>query len=200
MWTVVIQAGGLSSRMGKNKALVEFRGQPMIARVMDRIKDLGEELLIVVADKEGFGSLDARIEQDLISGLGPLGGLYTALYYAQNPYVLAVACDMPFLSRTLLHQEQDLLISGGYDVVVPSLSNGLEPLHAVYRREICLGEIGRAIRSGEKKLISWFSKVRVRRFEEYEIRHVDKHLRSFWNINTREDLETAEKLDQEMEI
>lgn len=194
MWTVVVQAGGASRRMGRNKALIPFGGQPLIARVVERVEKLADELFVIADGGDDYNFLGVPIVEDLVHGYGPLGGVNTAFYYAKNLYVLIVACDMPFLNADLLRWQQNLLISENYDVVVPSLEKGLEPLHAVYRRENCLLPARRAMEAGEKRAVSWFAGVAVREISEEEVRQVDKRMLSFWNINTETDLELAKQL------
>ncbi len=81
------------------------------------------------------------------------------------------------------------------DVVVPSSEEGLEPLHAIYRRNTCLPVVENAIHSGEQRLISWFPVVKVRILSKDETRPFDPSGLSFMNINTPEELAQAEKLD-----
>jgi molybdopterin-guanine dinucleotide biosynthesis protein A len=95
--SVVVQAGGQSRRMGSNKALMVFQGQPLIERVVQRVAPISAETLLTANSAELFAFLNKRIEQDILPGLGALGGLYTALQGVQTPYAAVVACDMPFI-------------------------------------------------------------------------------------------------------
>jgi molybdopterin-guanine dinucleotide biosynthesis protein A len=131
----------------------------------------------------------------LLPERGPLGGLFTALSATTNEAVALVACDMPFVSAELLIYELDILVADNMDVVVPSSEKGLEPLHAIYRRNTSLPVVRRAINSGEQRLISWFPDVKVRILSRDETRHFDPRGLSFLNINTPEELALAEKLN-----
>ncbi len=194
MLTVVIQAGGESRRMGSNKALLPFLGQPLIARVLARVRPLADEILITTNQREGFEFLDLPLVADVLPGSGALGGLYTALFAASQPLVAVVACDMPFVSPGLLAYQRDLLVAEEADVVLPSTDQGMEPLHALYRRESCLPAVEAALRQGERRMISWFRNVRVRTLMPTEITAIDPASRAFININTPEELIQAEAL------
>ena len=99
-----------------------------------------------------YAFLDIPIQPDLQPGHGALGGLYTALSAAKYPFVAAVACDMPFASRSLFEYELDFIIKTEADVVIPTTPEGLEPLHAVYRRETCLPVIQAALQARKFKI------------------------------------------------
>jgi molybdenum cofactor guanylyltransferase len=197
--TVVIQAGGQSSRMGQNKALMPFLGRPLIERMFNRLAPLAQEILVVTNDPTGLEFLGLPLLPDLVPGKGVLGGLYTAVEAARQPRVAVVACDMPFASPALFSEQLRILDGEGVDVVIPTsggsaASLGLEPLHAVYRRDTCLPAIRAAIEADRRKLISWFDDVRVRVMEIDEVRHFDPDLRAFLNVNTPEEFAHAESM------
>jgi molybdopterin-guanine dinucleotide biosynthesis protein A len=123
-----------------------------------------------------------------------LSGLYTSLFASQHPFVAPVACDMPFINPVLLQTEMDLLNTSGADIVIPESANGLEPLHAVYRREVCLPIVYEAIIHEQRRLIGWFEKVNVRIMTLNEVAVYDLDHRAFINVNTPEDFASAESL------
>jgi molybdopterin-guanine dinucleotide biosynthesis protein A len=194
MLTVVVQAGGESRRMGRNKALIPFLGRSLIERVIERVKPLAEELLVTTNQPEDFEFLGCPLISDVLPGKGALGGLYTALYAAGSPIVVVVACDMPFVSPVLLRAEIDLLNDLNADVVIPSSQEGLEPFHSVYRRETCLPQIRTAIDADQKRIISWFQAVHVRVMTAEEVGNYDPVHQAFLNINTMEELVQAEQI------
>ncbi|RPJ50548.1 MAG: molybdenum cofactor guanylyltransferase [Chloroflexi bacterium] len=194
MFTIVIQAGGQSIRMGQNKALMPFLGQPIIARLAGRLRNVADELLVTTNQPENFRFLGLPLFLDLKPGLGALGGLYTALSAARAPFTAVVACDMPFIEPKLLAAQRDLLRTESVDVVIPRSTLGLEPLHAVYRRETCLPVVGAALESGERRMVGWLSAVRVRVMEPDEMAVYDPDHRSFVNVNTPEEFHHAEAL------
>lgn len=177
--------------MGQDKALLPFLGRPLIQRVLERVAQLADEVLVTTNNPEAYRFLGLPLLADYLPGRGALGGLYTALRAASHSQVAVIACDMPFINADLLQTELDLLYTSGSDLVIPQLEGGLEPFHAVYQKERCLPEIEWALAADKWRVDSWFSRVRVYQMLEDAIRKVDPELRSFWNINTPEELEQA---------
>jgi molybdopterin-guanine dinucleotide biosynthesis protein A len=194
MLTIAIQAGGQSSRMGQDKALMPFLGRPLIARLAERLSGLADELLVTTNRPAEFSFLGLPLFPDLLPGMGALGGLYTALSAARQDLVAVVACDMPFVLPDLLRAQRDLLLREEADVIVPRSAEGLEPLHAIYRREACLPAVRAALEMGERRMVAWFPAVRVRVMELPEVAAIDPDLRSFINLNRPEDFRQAEEL------
>ena len=194
MLTLVIQAGGESRRMGSDKGLLPFLGKPLIRRVIERLSPMADEVLVTTNNPDAYRFLDLPLYADLLPGYGALGGLLTALSAAGKPLVAVVACDMPFASAALLATLAGRLESSGGDVAIPSSAEGLEPLHAVYRRETCLPQVRLALEGGELKLISWFPQVRVEVVPFEQVAAVDPNPHLFMNLNTPADLKRAESI------
>ncbi len=194
--SLVIQAGGNSRRMGEDKALKLFLGRPLIQRVVERLAPIANEILVTTNHPDDYAFLNLRLIPDLIPDRGTLGGLYTAIASASYPIVAVVACDMPFASATLFEGAIDLLVREEADVVIPKSTEGLEPLHAVYRRTTCLPVIRAAITANQLKVIDWFPSVRVRELSLNEVAAADPSGLVFRNINTPEDFTIAERLAQ----
>jgi molybdopterin-guanine dinucleotide biosynthesis protein A len=194
MLTIAIQAGGQSIRMGQDKALMPFLGRPLVTRIVERLEELADELLVTTNQPEDYAFLGLPLFSDLLPGTGALGGLYTALSAARHPLVGVIACDMPFILPDLLRAQCDLLVYEGRDVVVPRTPEGLEPLHSIYRRETCLPAVQKALDAGERKMIAWFTAVNVRVMEPPEVAAIDPGFRSFININRPEEFREAEEL------
>lgn len=194
MISVIVQAGGESSRMGQNKALVPFLGDLLIRRVLRRVSMLGDEVIITSNQTAGFESLPTPLVADVYSGVGALCGLYTALCAAFFPVVVVVACDMPFVNAALLKKQIKILLEEGVDAVVPRSEGGFEPFHAVYQRDPCLKAVKAALEDGQKRMISWFPAVRVREVTLAEIRDSDPLGRSFYNVNTPSEVQQAEAI------
>jgi len=194
MLTICVQAGGESRRMGRDKALMPFLERPLIQRVIDRLSPIADEVIVTTNNPDSYRFLGIPLFPDLKPGHGALGGLYTALSVATHPVVAVVACDMPFTSAALLESGSKLLIGEGVDVVIPDSGNGLEPLHAVYRRETCLPVIEAALDAEQWRLIAWFPKVKVRILQPNEVQAYDTSGLTFWNLNTPEEFAEAERL------
>lgn len=199
MLTVAIQAGGESSRMGHDKGLVPFLGEPLIKRVLERIAPLADEILVTTNAPAEYRFLSLPLFSDIFPGRGALGGLYTALEAARQPLVAVVACDMPFANLDLLALARDRLVENNLDAVIPRTPYGMEPFHAVYRRKTCLPAVNSALEAGKWRLISWLADVQVATIEPQEIHQYDPAGLAFLNLNTPEDLRAAERLAEEMD-
>jgi len=189
--TGIVLAGGKSSRMGHNKALIEFQGKRLIEATVDCLKTLFPEVLIIANDPPLYSYLGVKVVPDLIPDSGSLGGIYTGLSTASHPTCFFVACDMPFLNAdliTLLIREAE-----DWDVVIPRVRGELQPLHAIYAKS-CLPLIKESIDSGVLKITRFFQKARVKIIEESTLRAVDPHLLGFVNVNTPPELVQAEAI------
>ncbi len=191
MLSIAIQAGGQSRRMGRDKALVPLGGRPLIEHVLRQVEQLGDEVLITTNRPQDLAYLGVRLVSDEEPGAGALQGLATALAHARGERVLVVGCDMPFLQRPLL--EHLIALSGPHQVVVPRRAGEYEPLLAVYARDT-LPAIRRALRAGQRRVISFFPHVRVRAVMDDELAALDPTGLSFFNVNTPADLREAEAI------
>jgi molybdopterin-guanine dinucleotide biosynthesis protein A len=196
MLSIVIQAGGQSSRMGEDKALKLFLGKPLIQRVVERVSPIADELIVTTNRPTDYAFLNQRLVPDLKPGRGALGGLYTAIASASHEVVAVVACDMPFASTRLIESAHRLLVKEEADVVIAKTDEGYEPFHALYRRETCLPIIEAAILEDKWKVTSWFSEVKLRKLTPDELKAFDPSGLCFWNVNTPEEFANAEKLAQ----
>lgn len=187
-----VLVGGNSRRMEADKALLAVGGRPLIQRVVEALREMTDELLLVGVDAERYAWLGGRAVDDLVSGGGPLAGVYTALSVARHFHCLVVACDMPFLNTDLLRYMLQQAI--GWDAVVPRLRGWwLEPLHAVYARA-CLKPAERILENGTRGILDLFPLVRTRYLETHEVALFDPGGLSFVNLNTPADLALAQKL------
>jgi len=186
--------------MGTSKALVSFCGLPLICRGLKRLGEAADELIITSNDQKSLDFLcdsvkfdnKLKLYSDVYNVRGALNGLYSALYYASNPYVGVVACDMIFPSAPLLLAERDALEENGADIAVPVTSHGYEPFHAVYRRSTCLPVVQAALLDGSTRANSWFEKVKVCEFNQRMILDADQRGGAFVNVNTPEELSAME--------
>ena len=197
MLTVCIQAGGVSSRMGEDKALKTFLGRPLIQRVVERLSPIADEIIVTTNRPDDYSFLNLRLISDLKPGRGALGGLYTAIASATHPIVAVVACDMPFASTSLIETMGRLLVEHEADVVIAKSEEGYEPFHAVYRRETCLPAIESAIEADQWKVITWFPQVKARVLTLDELKTFDPQGLAFWNVNTPEEFAKAEEIAQD---
>lgn len=185
--TGIILSGGKSLRMGQNKAFIEIEGVPIINRISTLFKELFKEVIIVTNDTELFKNLDFKIYADILPDKGALGGLYTGIYFSEFNYSFCVACDMPFINKSLVQYLARKI--EGEDVIVPRTKDGLQPLHALYSKN-CLPKIKVVIDQGKYKIMDFYSMVKVRIVEEDEFISIDPSKGSFINVNTPDELIT----------
>ncbi|MFB3816548.1 MAG: molybdenum cofactor guanylyltransferase [Candidatus Methylomirabilales bacterium] len=189
--TGAVLAGGRSTRMGTNKALLAFEGVRLIDRLVGTLRPLFEEVLIVANDPAPYADLGVPVVPDRIPEKGSLGGIYTAVYHGRAPHTFCIACDMPFPSPAVIGHLRDA--APGYDLVVPRTTDGYQPLHAVYGKA-CLAHMEAMLRANRLKIDRLFPLVRVRTVGEDELRPLDPGLRCFVNVNTQEELAAANRL------
>ncbi len=179
--------------MGRNKALMPFLGRPLIEHIIDQFQPIASELIINTNDAGPFEYLGLRLVADVVKDIGALGGLYTAMVTAENDMVALIACDMPFASAQLSMEQVKIMTREAVDVVIPETDEGLEPFHALYRRTACLQPIENMIAMGNRRMISWFSSVNVRKMHMDEIVMAAGERPIFMNVNTPEEFSCAEE-------
>ncbi len=194
--TSIVLAGGLSSRLGREKLAEVISGKSLIERAISSLSSLSREIFIVISQKQARSSLSytypgAKTVVDLYPGKGSLIGIYTGLVHSSNFLNLVVACDMPFLNLNLLRYMVD--ISPGFDVVIPKEDDQTEPLHAVYSKN-CAGPMKNLIERADLKITGFLDSVKVRYVEKEELDRFDPQRLSFFNINTESDLKKARML------
>ena len=190
--TGIVLAGGLSRRLGRDKALEPFQGQPLISRTIECLDVLTSETVVVVNNEARGEGLplpkNAKTAVDIYANSGSLGGIFTGLTASTNTWGLVVACDMPFLNADLMKCMLDM--RRGYDAIVPLPDGYPEPTHALYSKT-CLPQIERRLKAGQLKIAGFFEDVRVRYVGSDEIDRFDSERLSFFNVNTPEDLSRA---------
>jgi len=181
MMTAVILAGGKSARFGHDKALLEIGGQTLLQRTVSTMRLVTADVIVLGPPERAQQAAGVEVLQDAMPGIGPLGGILTALQARPGGAIFAVAVDMPFLSAPLL----SLLIEAAADVdiVLPVVDGRGQQLHAVYGPG-CLPFVRAQIAAGDYKIDRFFGKVRVKRIHEAVLRTIDPHLDAFRNVNT----------------
>jgi molybdopterin-guanine dinucleotide biosynthesis protein A len=191
--TGVILAGGMNTRFsGQCKAFLSVGGKRIIDHLYSIFNALFEDILLVTNDPHKYLEWDINIVTDLFPVRSSLTGIHAGLFYTLNPFAFFAACDTPFLKRELV----ETIISSiepSVDVVIPETPAGLEPLCAVYSKE-CLKPVEQHIIQNKFKIQQLFQKRRVKKIPEKILREKDPDLMSFFNINTPEDLDKANKM------
>lgn len=170
----------------------------MIEYILRQVKVLGAETFIVANDLEAYKRFDVPVHPDIEQGIGALGGIYSALSYAANNFVLVLACDMPFVNQPLYKHEMDLIPN--YDAVVPILkADRCEPFRSVYAKS-CLEAIKAAIDAGERRATGFLPIANTRFIKKDEVEKFDPTLISFFNINSPADFSRAEIIAQKFSL
>lgn len=175
-----VLAGGRSSRMGVDKALLDLDGEPLVVRVArEAAKVCGSVSL--VGNPGLYGGFGLPVIPDRFSGLGPLAGIEAALAATGADWNLMLACDMPALETPIL---ESLFLAGG-DVALPAYPDGtVEPLCAVYHRR-CHPAIRSALEAGIRRITDALATLGP----GFAIRYVPvTRSEPFANLNTPEDL------------
>jgi len=186
--TGLILAGGHSRRMGRDKATLEFEGEPLLARVARLLASACDEIMVASGDGKRLAAFGLTQVRDAVPDAGPLGGLVAGLEHASHPLVAAVAVDMPFASAPLLRALADERDTE--DAVVPVSDRRPQPLHAVYARESA-EPLRRCLADGTFALKDALTALRVRFVEEAHWRESDPSGRFARNLNVPEDLGNA---------
>ena len=192
--TLFIQAGGESRRMGGDKALKHFLGEPLIQRLVKRLKPLGQEIAIIARQPADYAFLNLPTYTDVRPGAGALGGLLTAMSVAETQFVAVVACDLPFVNPELLLYQWCLIQERGIDAVIPLHGDQLQPFHAIYRIKTCLPAVRDAIEKRTQKMLAWLDEVVTYRISTAEMRTFDSFVMTFLDLDTPEDFRFAEKV------
>src|SRR6266404_1572939 len=191
-----VLAGGGSTRFGRDKALVEVDGKPMLARMIELLRGAAKEGK-VVAVRGRYEAFGVEIVEDRWPGEGPLGGIITALEVtAKSPakceWNLIVSCDMPFLTREWLTFLCERAAKSEARVVLPHSAHGPEPLCACYRTDAA-ETLRAAFERGIRKVTDGVALLRSEVLDEAEWKRFDSAGRLFWNMNTQADFEEASR-------
>ncbi|HWR45519.1 molybdenum cofactor guanylyltransferase [Sporomusa sp.] len=181
----IVLAGGRSTRMGRDKSLLVLSNETLIERVIRKMQNVTDEIIIASNDTAKYNIPGITEVVDTYPGTGPLGGLHAGLLKMTYQHAFVVSCDMPLfsgqLASYLLEQR------AGYDVIAPYIGGYWEPLCAVYSRN-CIPAIQHCLEEGVRKIIKFYSQVRVRPISEQELIPIDGLEEVFFNLNTPEDL------------
>jgi len=188
--TGIILAGGKSSRMGQEKGLVRLGGKRLIDIAVQQLSSVCKEILIS-SNGDSFSDLGIPVIPDIKPGIGPMGGVYSALLKSQTELNLVLSVDLPFVNEGLLNYLIDS--SRDYQVAVPwSGQEHYEPLCACYHRSV-LPLMEEFIQKGNYKLPDLFRQVRLNAIPVHA-QLPFFHEALFMNINTKDDLYSAGKL------
>lgn len=191
-----IFAGGASSRMGRDKGLLEFGGVPLIFRTAHLLMPIAASVT-VVGTPDRYAALGLHAIADKVVGeegpsQGPLAGIASALRTTSKPWNLILACDLPYLTIDWLNWLLSRAIVSRAQIVVPRTSQGLEPLAAVYHHE-CAETIDAAIARGISRVADAVAELRSEPVHPSEWRGFDPDGLVLRNMNAPEDYDAAKE-------
>jgi molybdopterin-guanine dinucleotide biosynthesis protein A len=171
---------GRSSRMGRDKALLPFRGHSLAQCIAAAAVAQSAGTAMPVGSPELYSGIGFPVISDLFPGEGPLSGILTALRYSKAEWNLIAACEMPEIDAGLLTRLLDAARQFGADVLLPVTAEGRpQPLCSVYRGA-CLAPLESAFSAGTRKVTAALAAVRCARLSMEEVSQ-------FQNVNTPED-------------
>ena len=192
-----VQAGGSSTRFGRDKALVGFGGRTMLAQTTELLASVCGEVTIVAAEGKYPDAL-VPLLVDRWPGQGPLGGILTALQSSarrstESIWNLIVSCDMPFLTRGWLECLCQRAERSAAQVAVAESANGLEPLCACWKTT-SMPSVQTAFDSGVRKVTDAMKRLPMEVLDVSVWKRFDTKGRLFWNMNTPADYEKAKRI------
>lgn len=184
--------------MGENKAFIPLGNQPMIAHVLARLAQVGAaETVIITRSPSLYEDFDARVINDEGAGHGALNGIYSALCLCETPYIIVVGCDMPFIDPAWIQWIYD--IRADYDAVVPVFDGLPQSLHALYHRR-CVKSFAEQLTNKVYRMESALEHINTHFIPEDLCRARDSSGKTFFNINTPDDLKRAKAMVAESSL
>ncbi|MGG0718987.1 molybdenum cofactor guanylyltransferase [Robertmurraya massiliosenegalensis] len=191
--TGIILAGGKSSRMGTNKALLNIEGKMVIEHAVEELKSIVNNIIIVTNSFDEYSFLNLPMVKDEWKDMGPLAGIHAGLSFSKTEQNLIVACDMPFISATL----GDVLLKQleEYQAAIPEISGQLHPLFAAYRKEV-KDEAEKALEQKQLRIRGIFRNIHVKIMDETELNESGVAIddSDLFNMNHPEEYEQAKKM------
>jgi molybdopterin-guanine dinucleotide biosynthesis protein A len=205
MRSAVILAGGNSRRLGIEKSLLIFGDRPLLCWTAEKLSAVADEVVVVARNEEHAFRLEETVSEflggsvlftwDRLPGYGPVAGIAAGMARGRGRYAFATGCDLPFLSSQVVERLFQIAEDAGSSGAVPVQANGFfEPLHSVYKREDMQRACENAISRGERRIHAPLQDIGIRRVAVDLLRPLDCDLLTFFNLNTKEDLDKAKDL------
>jgi molybdenum cofactor guanylyltransferase len=188
--TGFVLAGGKSTRMGRDKAVLSLNGRTLLETALAAVRPVVNEVFIL-GPRQPYCTF-APVIADIFPGCGPLGGIHAALAQTKTEFNLMIAVDTPFLSAALLRYLAERALAARAVVTAPEINGYPQPLCAVYSRDF-LPIAEQALKAGAYKIVALFPSDRTLVVGEAELTQVAFTAEMFENLNTPEDLERARR-------
>jgi len=185
-----ILAGGASSRMGADKALLRLGGRTLVETVAGALSEITSSVR-VVSSRHGGELCGLAVVPDFYDDCGALGGLHSALTHGAATWVAVVSCDLPFVTGGLLRRLASF-VKEGVEAVVPVQADGrVQPLCALYERRPCLEIVERLLREGERRPRVLVAQARTRLADFALLADLPASQLFFQNLNSPDDYAQA---------
>jgi molybdopterin-guanine dinucleotide biosynthesis protein A len=190
----IILAGGKSSRMGTNKALLKIKEMPNVERILTALRPHFPHPILVTNDPDLYHFLGIQTVTDYFPGKGPLAGIHAGLAASPFEVNVSAACDMPFVSAELA---KDLIEKSlGYDAVIPVIGGKQQPLFAVYKKSL-MGVMEEKLQNDKLRMKDLLDEVNVLYVTEQELRVGERLEQIFFNMNHPHEYEEALQLAED---
>ena len=193
MKSIIVLCGGRSRRMGKDKGSLILNGKPMIIHVLDTVKDIVDEIVLVLRDQDQIDKYkpilkdeypSVKIVTDETKDQGPLIGILTGLLHINSEFAQILPCDSPFISKSFVLNMFEIAESKKFDAVVPIWDDRhIEPLHSIYKKDTVV-VIRDLIENKKRNVKSLIDSLNVKYVDAEEF---DESTMSFRNLNTIND-------------
>lgn len=188
LFSCIILAGGKSSRMGQDKAFLDFYGKSFIRVIAEKLSRKCNQLIISANKEEDIyrrelKGIDFDVVKDINPYDGPLNAVVSTLPLIKNEFVFIATCDTPFLNENLI--DFYLSVIDGFDAVIPVVDEKFQTLNTLYTQKAIL--IAKDIYKTKKSLLSWIENLNYLKLPENKIRLIDEKLLTYKSINTKED-------------
>jgi len=189
--SAVILAGGANKRFqGKTTANIQISGVRIITRTIKILHEIFDDIIIVTNTPDQFkGFSHYTLVPDEIKNVGPLGGIHAAMQVAKNDSVFVFASDMPCISSKLVKSHIQFYHKRRCDAAIPRINDFKEPLHSIYNTRI-LNQLDEYLKTAHDYSIeSFLSGLNIR---YHNLEDTEENRKSFFNINTPQDLSCME--------
>jgi molybdopterin-guanine dinucleotide biosynthesis protein A len=177
----IILAGGLSSRMGEDKGVIQLDEDKMIEKVIHLLQPFCDDIMIS-ANNGNYNRFELKIVNDKIERIGPLGGIYSCMTDEKSNYYLVMSCDTPNITDITIAKLLNNIEE--YDVVIPIINGDIEPLISLFSKK----SISKIEVEIKKKNFKLQKVIKNLDYNTIEINKSEETQKEFLNINTKEDL------------
>jgi molybdopterin-guanine dinucleotide biosynthesis protein A len=195
--TGIILAGGKNTRIGMDKAFLRIGDKVIIEEILAKLSTIFPKIIVVTNSPNSYCYLGVEVVRDILPDKGALGGIYSGLVASEAHYNFVLACDMPFISLNLIEYMRKN--AEGYNVVIPKPNNYFQPLHAIYSKD-CIQPIKEQLHRNDLQVFGFFNRVEVKCISAEEVKAFDPRGIAFFNINTKNDTEEAERIALDLSL